>query len=81
MPYVNIGIPNEGVGTVSNEAGYYQLELPEHLQQKTMRFSMVGFSEKEVFTSPSEEKHALIYDITLDPETTELNEVVVTNSS
>ena len=81
LPYVNIGIPNEGIGTVSNEAGYYQLELPEHLQQKTMRFSMVGFSEKEVFISPSDDKHALIYDITLDPETTELNEVVVTNSS
>ena len=31
LPYVNIGIPNEGVGTVSNEAGYYTLELPEHL--------------------------------------------------
>ena len=81
LPYVNIGIPNEGIGTVSNEAGYYQLELPEHLQQKTLRFSMVGFSEKEVFISPSEDKHALVYDITLDPETTKLNEVVVTNSS
>ena len=42
---------------------------------------MVGFSEKEVFISPSEDKHALVYDITLDPETTKLNEVVVTNSS
>ena len=31
LPYVNIGIPDKGVGKVTDAEGYYQLEIHNHL--------------------------------------------------
>lgn len=79
LPYVNIGIPSYGIGTVSDVKGEYQLEIPSHLPNETLRFSMIGFQSYElnlragssIFNSP--------FDVVLLPETTVLEEVVVTH--
>ena len=43
LPFVNIGIPRAGIGTVSDEQGYYLLEIPPDKVNDSIYFSMVGF--------------------------------------
>ena len=47
LPYVNIGIVNKNIGTVSDRNGNFFLEVPTDLGKDTLRFSMVGFSKKD----------------------------------
>ena len=47
LPYVNIGIVNKNIGTVSDRNGDFFLEVPADLGKDTLRFSMVGFSKKD----------------------------------
>lgn len=47
LPYVNIGIPEAGIGTVSDEEGYYLLEIPTQFLDNEIRFSMVGFQPQK----------------------------------
>ncbi len=79
LPYVNIGIPGEGVGTVTDEQGYYQLEIPNHLLDSTILFSMVGFTtaERSIVLDKGSEK---LLSLKLHPKVTALKEVVVTNT-
>ena len=44
LPYVNIGIPGAGIGTVSDEQGYYLLEIHPDKVNDSIYFSMVGFA-------------------------------------
>lgn len=42
IPYVNIGIVNKGVGTVSLGDGSFHLNLEAEYDNDTLRFSMIG---------------------------------------
>ena len=47
LPYVNIGLLNKNIGTVSDETGYFELEVnTEQNSRDTLRFSMIGFETK-----------------------------------
>lgn len=69
------------MGTVSDENGYYLLDIPSHFIQENLRFSMVGFSKYEVLISSLEGKFNFIHDVNLSTETTALNEVIVTSGT
>ncbi|HJS01156.1 MAG TPA: carboxypeptidase-like regulatory domain-containing protein [Flavobacterium sp.] len=77
LPYVNIGIANKTVGTVSNENGLFKLDLNEKTTPKdTVVFSFVGFkTEKYLVSELSNQKRTVL----LQPQNTELDEVVVTS--
>ena len=76
IPYVNIGLVDENIGTVSDEQGYFQLEIdPLQYSQSNLRFSMIGFESKTYVLQEYLQKELLI--IPLTEESTELEEVVV----
>jgi len=43
IPFVNIGIPAKGVGTVAAEDGTFALSIPDELLDDTICFSSIGF--------------------------------------
>ncbi len=47
LPYVNIGVLNKNLGTVSDEYGGFSLKLNPELLLDTLRFSMIGFGKKD----------------------------------
>lgn len=81
LPYVNIGIPAQGIGTVSDESGFYTLYIPADKMAYQIRFSMVGYAAHQVLISSLQEADVRLYDVALSPQTTLLNEVVVTDGS
>ena len=81
IPYVNIGIVNRGIGTVSDEEGLFHLLLnpANYSIRDTLQFSSIGYTTlkkavKDLIFSFNEYPA-----ITLEPETVNLREVVVTN--
>ena len=48
LPYVNIGLVDQNVGTVSDDQGFFEFEVnPTQFDQAVLRFSMIGFETKE----------------------------------
>lgn len=45
LPYVNIGIRNKNIGTISGEHGEFALDISEQYLNDTITFSMVGYKE------------------------------------
>ncbi|PNW25766.1 carboxypeptidase-like regulatory domain-containing protein [Formosa algae] len=68
IPYVNIWVENENIGTTSNENGEFELEVDN---SKVILFSAIGFETKKI--SSDSIKNIL----ELKPITTELEEVVI----
>nr|WP_299345824.1 carboxypeptidase-like regulatory domain-containing protein [Allomuricauda sp.] len=83
IPYVNIGIVNKGIGTVSDEEGLFHLELgPELLQSnEVILFSSLGYEPLRIPTPEVEFKYNEYPVLNLTPSIVELNEVVVTNKA
>lgn len=49
LQYVNIGIANKNVGTVSSNKGKFSLKIDEKLNQKdTISFSYIGYKTKKI---------------------------------
>ena len=77
LPYVNIGIANKTVGTVSDKNGFFHLSLNNNVTQKdTVVFSYVGFRKEMYLASELKNKNN---NILLYPQNVELNEVVVSS--
>lgn len=68
IPYVNIWVENENIGTTSNEKGEFKLEIDG---TKVILFSAIGFETKKI--SSDSIKNIL----ELKPLITQLNEVVI----
>ncbi len=70
IPYVNIWVENENVGTTSNEKGEFKLQINN---TKIIVFSAIGFETKKISSD-------LIKNILeLNPITTELDEVIISS--
>jgi hypothetical protein len=75
LQYVNIGIANKGVGTVSNSKGIFSLKFNEKIKENdTITFSYIGFKTKKIVLV---ELNASNNIIELEPEINNLNEIVV----
>ena len=48
LPFVNIGIRQKNMGTVSGIDGRFSLSIPQQLDNDTLTFSTVGFAELDV---------------------------------
>ena len=77
LAYVNIGIKNKTVGTVSNNNGLFKLSLNDKVSSKdTVVFSFIGFKTEKYLIS---ELNELKKPILLQPKNMELEEVVVSS--
>jgi carboxypeptidase-like protein len=75
LQYVNIGIKNKNIGTISDEKGNFSITIDNTRLNELLTFSYVGFQEK---TIKIEELIKLKFlEIILKVKTTELQEVVV----
>ncbi len=77
LAYVNIGIKNKTVGTVSNNNGLFNLSLNDKVTSKdTIIFSYIGFkTEKHLVSELTKVKKPIL----LQPKNMELDEVVVSS--
>ncbi|MEJ6775428.1 MAG: carboxypeptidase-like regulatory domain-containing protein [Flavobacteriia bacterium] len=79
ISYVNIGVLNKNIGTVSDDEGYFQFEVNAQQNGKdTLRFSMIGFESKTYILSDYLKQNPL--EIYLSEETTALEEVILTSA-
>ncbi len=77
LQYVNVGILNKGVGTVTRKDGHFQMEVPKELLQDTLKISMLGYKPYEIVVDDIEDsKKPMI--VTLEEQASELEEVVLT---
>jgi CarboxypepD_reg-like domain len=77
IAYVNIGIINTAVGTISNEDGSFSLQVPNHYTTDSLLFSAIGFGRKNVLIQ------SLVTDgltIFLQEQITQLNEVTIAST-
>jgi len=77
LPYVNIGVLNKEIGTVSDREGAFDFHLTELNANDTIRISMIGYKPKILKVDNLLNKKGEI-EINLEEEISELNEVVVT---
>ena len=77
LAYVNIGIKDKTVGTVSNNDGLFDLLLNDKVTLKdTVFFSYIGFNTEKYLVS---ELYKIKKPILLEPKSTELDEVVISS--
>jgi small nuclear ribonucleoprotein (snRNP)-like protein len=75
IPYVNIGISQKGVGTVSDADGFFNLTLTDVIKKNdTVLFSYIGFKTQKLLVSELKNTENLIL---LEPEQIALKEVIV----
>lgn len=81
IPYVNIGIIDAGIGTVSDEEGLFHLYLETNKYEPTTEilFSALGYETLYIPISEIKLAYNEYPDILLKPSAVQLNEVVVSN--
>lgn len=78
MPFVNIAISGETIGTISDINGEFKLSVPENLTNRNLAFSSVGYSPKSIKISEITDSH---FEIKLQPVDLKIEEVVITDKS
>lgn len=78
LPFVNIGVLKKELGTVSNEDGFFFLEVPDLFAKETLRFSMIGFDVRDFQVADLEAILLSNNTLVLAEQTTFLEEVVLT---
>lgn len=79
IPYVNIGVFEKKVGTVSNDSGFFNLKLNESVSSSdTVTFSSIGFKSKKIPISNLKQESNIIF---LEHKTEELKDVIVLANS
>ena len=76
--FVNVGVLKKELGTVSNEDGFFLLEVPDVFAKETLRFSMIGFDERDFQVTDLEAILLSNNTLVLAEQTTFLEEVVLT---
>jgi hypothetical protein len=75
LAYVNIGIPDTGIGTVSNGTGRYSLKIPENIKNNdSVSFSFMGYKSEKKSVKDLRGPKVKIY---LEPQDNVLGEVVL----
>ena len=78
LPYVNIGLLNKNIGTVSDETGYFELEVnTEQNSRDTLRFSMIGFETKSYTLNDFINQNEI--EVYLTEKSTALEEVILSS--
>ena len=80
LPYVNIGVLNKNLGTVTDNQGAFELKLDKSYIDDTVRISMIGYKARVFLISDLFRQKGNIQ-IKLEEEIPELKEVVVTTKN
>lgn len=80
LQFVNIGILNREVGTVSDSEGNFSLELDKSFTLNTIRLSMIGYIPLELIVKDVIGKSSPVM-IEMEEKTEELEEVVVVDKA
>lgn len=48
IPFGNLILKNTTIGTISNEAGYFQINYPKELEKDTLIISCIGYESREL---------------------------------
>lgn len=75
VEYANIGIVGKNVGTVSNDKGYYSLQIDEKYSNDSLLFTCIGYKPYSI--KVSEFRKLQNHSISLDEKVTEIQTVVV----
>lgn len=79
LPFVNIGLVDQNIGTVSDEQGYFELEVNEATQANAkMRFSMIGFDPITYTLNEFIKQDILL--VEMNEKSTQLDEVILTKT-
>ncbi|MBB6326539.1 hypothetical protein FHS59_002167 [Algoriphagus iocasae] len=73
LPGTSVLVKGSTIGTVTDVEGFYSLSLPQ--SASSLVFSFIGYSQKELLINSSS------INVTMEPDTYALNEVVVTGYS
>lgn len=76
LSYVNIGVKNKNIGTVSKEDGSFIISIPSDFQNDSLTFSMVGYHELSFLIKDLVSVKEIT--VQLKEKTTRLKEVVIT---
>lgn len=76
LAYVNIGIKEKNIGTISKEDGSFSIDIPSDYQSGSLTFSIVGYYESNLSIKDLMSKENVV--IQLKEKPTQLEEVVVT---
>jgi len=76
LPYVNIGVLNKEIGTVSNKNGNFELNLSDNHVNDTIRISMIGYKHKIYLVKNLLEQKGTIQ-IKLEEDISELEEIII----
>ena len=79
LPYVNIGIINKSIGTVSDDSGNFELFVHKNDHKDSIRISMIGFESKTFLVKDFIVTLKENQTIKMSEKTEELSEVIVSN--
>lgn len=77
LAYVNIGILEKGLGTVSDKNGYFKIHLDEKYDEDTLRFSMIGYQTQDIKITDFKNKFSDSSTIALAQKIIELPEITI----
>jgi hypothetical protein len=77
LAYVNIGILQKGLGTVSDKNGYFKIQLDKKYEEDILRISMIGYQKQEIKIADFKKNFYTELTIELVPEIIELAEITV----
>jgi hypothetical protein len=80
IQYVNIGILNKPIGTVTNEKGEFVLNFDNSVNSDTLKISCLGFKSKEL-TIKSLINNKSFLNISLENYTEKLAEIIINSSN
>jgi thiol-disulfide isomerase/thioredoxin len=75
IPYVNIGFPNQFIGTSSNEKGDFVIKIPPERLSDTLTFSCIGYTTYRIPLTSIDSKTFKI--VQMKPSDINLSEIVV----
>ena len=78
IPYVNIGIINKSIGTVTNFEGKFEFETKSNVFNDSIRLSSIGYKSKSILVRDFLNMLKTNKEILLYPDITTLSEVVLT---
>jgi len=81
LPYVNIGVLNKNIGTVSGDDGSFTLTVPTGHSADTLRISTLGYANRDITVASAEKQFAANPVIKLTPQAIQLQQVVVSNKT
>lgn len=79
LPYVNVGVVNKGIGTVSDTDGNFKLVVPEGHLADTLRISMIGYATIDIKVGEAAKRFTGSNRIKMSEQATQIKELVVSN--